>query len=173
MHSTTDFTAVRQRLSVVYDPELVHAAGHQLVDQLSEHLRRVQAGEGDVLPWCDPDKAVQEATSCLERYRSSHVDRQQVVRNFSELVSLMLSRGQNLHNPRYIGHQVPASAPVAKTEPEPVDETKPDSIEARERQLKTLVEESDAAVVAECGERALAPTTETIRQLEESGDAIW
>jgi L-2,4-diaminobutyrate decarboxylase len=35
-----------------------------------------------------------------------------LVTQFEELVRLSLSRGQNLHHPRYVGHQVPASLPL-------------------------------------------------------------
>ncbi len=34
-------------------------------------------------------------------------------KRFGELVNEMLSRGHNLHDPRYLGHQVPASIPLA------------------------------------------------------------
>ena len=33
--------------------------------------------------------------------------------HFARLVQMMLDRGLNLHDPRYIGHQVPAPVPLA------------------------------------------------------------
>ena len=113
MLTSVDITEARQRIGAAYDPELVRSAGHRLVDHLAEHFHRVEACEGDVLPWREPAQNVQEAKQCLEHYVSSEADRQQITDRFCELAALMLQRGHNLHNPRYIGHQVPASAPLA------------------------------------------------------------
>ncbi len=98
---------------MAYDPELVREAGHRLVDQLAEHYRSVQAGEGDVLPWRDPAVNVDEATRCLDQHLREPGNREQVVEQFAALIALMLQRGHNLHHPHYIGHQVPASTPLA------------------------------------------------------------
>jgi L-2,4-diaminobutyrate decarboxylase len=103
----------RQRIASAYDPELVRGAGHRLIDQLTEHLGRAQACRGDVLPWRDPLANVQEATDWLERGLPTGAERERILQHFSEIVAVMLQRGHNLHDPRYIGHQVPASVPLA------------------------------------------------------------
>ncbi len=120
--------AARERIAVAYDPNLFAEAGHRLTDLLSEHLIRVGRLEGAVLPWVDPPQAVRDATAQLLETAwdegavqdTSHtpVDDHISVpdrfpQEFARLVSLMLERGLNLHDPRYIGHQVPAPVPIA------------------------------------------------------------
>lgn len=113
MLASSEFSAAQQRIAAAYDPEVVRGAGHRLVDQLVEHFHHVQACDGVVLPWREPAENVKAAARCLERFRTGAAERQQVVERFSELVAVMLRRGHNLHDPRYIGHQVPASVPLA------------------------------------------------------------
>ena len=48
----------------------------------------------------------------IQQAPQGEVDQQQLVDQFAHIVETMLQRGQNLHNPRYIGHQVPASVPL-------------------------------------------------------------
>ncbi len=113
MCAPSEFSAAQQRVKAAYDPELVRDAGHRMVEQLAEHFHRVQASDGVVLPWREPAENVREAIQCLDRVVTRAVDRGQVVDQFSDLIALMLRRGHNLHDPRYIGHQVPAPAPLA------------------------------------------------------------
>ncbi len=113
MTTAPDISAARQRIAAAYDPELVRQAGHGLVDQLAEHFHAVQASQGAVLPWRDPAQNVHDAAHCLDQYLANPLSRNQVVEQFAKLVALMLERGHNLHDPRYIGHQVPASVPLA------------------------------------------------------------
>lgn len=113
MLTSCELTAAQQRIASAYDPELVRGAGHQLVDQLAEHFRGVEASEGAVLPWYKPAENVREAAEWLEEALPAQADRDQLVARFRDLVALMLERGNHLHDPRYIGHQVPASAPLA------------------------------------------------------------
>ena len=113
MPMNSEMSEARQRIASAYDPELLRGAGHRLIDQLAAHLRDVQACRGAVLPWRDPAANVAEAASWLERSLPAGAERERVLQHFSELVALMLQRGHNLHDPRYIGHQVPASVPLA------------------------------------------------------------
>ncbi len=113
MLSSSEMSEARQRIAAAYDPELLRGAGHRLIDQLAAHLRDVQACRGAVLPWRDPAANVEEAASWLDRSLPAGAECERVLQHFSELVALMLQRGHNLHDPRYIGHQVPASVPLA------------------------------------------------------------
>jgi len=103
----------RQRIRAAYDPQLLREAGHVLVETLADHLDTVQAGCGPVLPWRSPPDLVREAAQVRESFLPPGVDRTTLVEHFRQLVARMLDRGLNLHHPRYIGHQVPASVPVA------------------------------------------------------------
>ncbi|MCU0960381.1 MAG: aminotransferase class I/II-fold pyridoxal phosphate-dependent enzyme [Pirellulaceae bacterium] len=113
MSTGADMAAARQRIAAAYDPELFQEAGQRLIAQLSAHLRKVQAADGSVLPWRDPAANVAEAASYLAAEPLNPCQREQLADRFAQLVALMLRRGHNLHDPRYIGHQVPASVPLA------------------------------------------------------------
>ena len=80
---------------------------------LSEHLRSVMAGETAVLNWQEPVAAIAEAEAFLHPSAVGQLSDQERTRKFESLLQKMLASGQNLHHPRYIGHQVPASVPVA------------------------------------------------------------
>lgn len=113
MLKSDEFTAARRRIAAAYDPQLVRGAGHRLIDQLSEHFEEVQASKNEVLPWRHPAENIADAGHALDGVETPSGDAEGVVERFSELVRLMLARGHNLHDPRYIGHQVPASTPLA------------------------------------------------------------
>src|SRR5258708_4180789 len=111
----------RQRIEAAYDPRLVQAAGRTLADLLSRHLGKVQRCESAVLNWADPQTYTAEAAliadSEEQRAKSEGpiegLSAEDLARRFGELVRISLSRGINLHDPRYVGHQVPASIPIA------------------------------------------------------------
>ena len=105
-----DLSAARERIAAAYEPRLLEEAGHRLAGLLAAHLARAERSEGSVLPWTDPPEAVREASTLL---KSSPVAGESVPDGFVRLVTAMLQRGLNLHDPRYIGHQVPASVPLA------------------------------------------------------------
>ncbi len=104
-------------IDLAYDPALFQAAGETLVNQLTQHLARTQAGEGPVLPWTDPRDNLAAARAQLAGDglgRPAAVDSvESGARRFGELVKLALARGHNLHHPHYVGHQVPAAIPIA------------------------------------------------------------
>ena len=112
------------------------AAGHRLVELLAAHLDGAERGLGPVLPWVDPPQGIAQASALLHRSCGERRDgppeeqiecgpRTAFARSaraepgatssddFAQLVTTMLQRGLNLHNPRYVGHQVPAPVPLA------------------------------------------------------------
>ncbi len=102
-------TAAQQRIQVAFDPQLLEITGHQLIDQLAQHLRQLQASEKSVLNWTDPAQLINTAQKSLSQHRPT----QDIAQAFTELLHEALSRGNNLHDPCYVGHQVPASVPLA------------------------------------------------------------
>ncbi|MEE9602128.1 MAG: aminotransferase class I/II-fold pyridoxal phosphate-dependent enzyme [Thermoguttaceae bacterium] len=103
-------TEARRRIQAAFDPQLLKAAGHRLADMLGEHIGRIEQSEGAVLNWREPQENVDLAAAKLDEPNDAN---QPAVEKFAQLVRLMLDRGLNLHNPRYIGHQVPAPVPIA------------------------------------------------------------
>ena len=102
----------RKRIEAAYSPALFRDAGERLVAQLADHLQTVQASGKDVLPWCSPQENIARARQSLDEALAPDCPRDQLAARFAELAETMLSRGHNLHDPRYIGHRVPASLPV-------------------------------------------------------------
>lgn len=111
--STDDLSEARRRIAAVYDPQLFREAGCRLIDLLADHLARVESGQGPVLPWRPPAENIREAAALLDAAVGPTADRQALTGQFARLVATSLSHGHNLHHPRYIGHQVAASMPVA------------------------------------------------------------
>src|SRR5688572_2124638 len=94
----------RPNLAAAYDPEHFRRLGHQLVDQLADHLARATRREGPVLPWAPP------ATN-LERFPADFSE--QPSGDLSALLARVLDASHHLHHPRYVGHQVSAPVPLA------------------------------------------------------------
>ena len=103
--------AARARIAPAYDAGLFREAGHALTDALADHLGGVMNGDGPVLNWNSPDDNIAAATAAL-RGEPVAAD-EEVAGRVRGLVGEVLKRGQNLHSPRYVGHQVPASVPIA------------------------------------------------------------
>ena len=108
----TALDEARERIRAAYDPALFAEAGRRLVALLSDHLEAVQASEGVVLNWADPPANVARAAKIAAPETQPQTP-EAYAGLFGELVQLMLARGHNLHDPRYLGHQVPASVPIA------------------------------------------------------------
>jgi L-2,4-diaminobutyrate decarboxylase len=111
-----DLTAARARVQAAYDPTAFETASVRLMATLADHLRRVESRDSKVLNWSDPATLVREARVWLDRLQNDSPapygnDRLAAV--ISDIASQSLARGQNLHHPRYVGHQVPASVPLA------------------------------------------------------------
>lgn len=101
------------RIRQAFSPGNLKELGHRLADILGRHMESVQASEGDVLNWNEPPENCRLASQFLDVESPSQDASKSLVDRFEELVSEMLVRGNNLHDPRYIGHQVPASIPLA------------------------------------------------------------
>jgi L-2,4-diaminobutyrate decarboxylase len=116
--------AARERIAAVYDAAALREAGMSLVDILAEHFAAVESRATKVLNWNPPAAQIEVARRHLEN------DRAQIPLPFREglgegstgsalksrfafLLRESLSRGQNLHHPHYVGHQVPAPIPLA------------------------------------------------------------
>lgn len=118
MTADRDPSAARQRIEAAFSPELIGQLGHLLADRLAAHFEQVEHSEGVVLNWAPPPPNVALAHEALDGPPLDPVAGgegfvTELQQRFGELVEQMLSHGNNLHDPRYIGHQVPASSPIA------------------------------------------------------------
>lgn len=77
---------------------------------IADHLRDSISGNDIVLNWAEPADSVAAAEKLLH---ARNAETGQTGNDFADLLKVMLSSGQNLHHPGYIGHQVPASVPIA------------------------------------------------------------
>lgn len=80
---------------------------------MARHLDHMLSGDSPVLNWQDPSQAVALAESFLSSTQQAAQPAADRKQRFTMLLEQMLACGQNLHNPRYVGHQVPASVPMA------------------------------------------------------------
>ncbi|MGD9854114.1 MAG: aspartate aminotransferase family protein [Planctomycetaceae bacterium] len=108
----------RSRIDAAFSPDLIRRLAHDLADRLGAHFQDVTAGRGRVLNWAAPAENVAAARRWLEGRPLDAAAGQDsfgddVAERFGRLVQTILTRGNNLHDPRYIGHQVPASSPIA------------------------------------------------------------
>ncbi len=94
-----------------YSSDVFEAASMEWQRVLSSHMQRVSAGDSPVLNWADPQIAIRDAESWLTR-STAHAS-SPLIERLSAILQKMLKSGQNLHHPHYIGHQVPASVPLA------------------------------------------------------------
>ncbi len=115
----SDLAQQRKLIAAAYDPRLVREAGKRMAESLAEHFSGVQNGEGPVLNWEQPSRNIELARAQIE---AGQIDRERassaqelnsLLDRFDELLKQSLARGQNLHHPHYVGHQVPASIPLA------------------------------------------------------------
>jgi L-2,4-diaminobutyrate decarboxylase len=116
--TANDLSAARARIAAVYDPSALEAAGTRLMQVLAEHFQKVESGEGKVLHWVDPATRVNDARNFLDSIplpvrEKSRESSSSISKRLEELTRESLARGQNLHHPHYVGHQVPAPIPLA------------------------------------------------------------
>ena len=90
-------------LDEAFDPERFRDEGHRVVDLLADMLRSEAAGEGAVLPWASPE----DEMAYWEGRMAGPPQRP------SEFIAEVIARSIKLHHPRYMGHQVCASAPAS------------------------------------------------------------
>lgn len=122
---TNELAAARARITTAYDPAVLEVAGVQLVQTLAEHFRHVESRDAKVLNWNEPAALIREAQEYLHNaslpfregqgegsdYRASQPDA--IATRIAQIARESLARGQNLHHPHYVGHQVPAPVPLA------------------------------------------------------------
>lgn len=113
MSDSDEMREARKRVARAYDPELLRVAGHRLAELVADHLGRAEACGRAVLPWCEPAENVRCAAATLDQAAGPDAGRAELADRFAGLVQMMLDRGHNLHDPRYIGHQVASSVPLA------------------------------------------------------------
>ena len=106
---TTAFPDTPAAVTAAYDPRLLAEAGQRLATRLAETLQAMQGGHQQVLPSETPQEMVQLAESFLQQHKPAGDSSQR----FDTLITTALSRGIALHNPRYVGHQVPPPVPLA------------------------------------------------------------
>ncbi len=116
------------RIAAAYAPETLQTAATHMAALLAAHFRHVQGGEGPVLPWNDPEQLVLSARRLM--LQGDHSDllndlagatdaaaarqtQDQVACAVGQLAAAVLAHGHQLHHPHYVGHQVPASLPLA------------------------------------------------------------
>lgn len=110
---TLNETTAIKRIRAAFDPTLLRDAGARLIDRLADQLETVQSCDSPVLNWIEPQPNAEFAAGLLPRGENASLEPEQLLERFSELVATTLSRGNNLHHPHYVGHQVPASIPIA------------------------------------------------------------
>lgn len=104
----------RRRVAAVYSPDTFSKLATAWTQLLAKHLRSVMASEERVLNWNDPLVNIAAAGDFLDGGDPRDIiDVVRAESRFRELASESLKRGQNLHDPRYIGHQVPPPSPIA------------------------------------------------------------
>ncbi|MEZ6048499.1 MAG: hypothetical protein R3C11_23585 [Planctomycetaceae bacterium] len=105
-----------KRVQAAFAPTLFEELSRNWRDILVTHLQQVANRETPVLNWDLPPTNIALARNLLETADHPELDHssiEQLTERFRQLCLTALSHGQNLHHPRYIGHQVPASVPVA------------------------------------------------------------
>jgi L-2,4-diaminobutyrate decarboxylase len=117
MHSEPfNLNAARARISAAYDPDAIEAAGVRLMSVLADHMRQVQARNASSLDWAHPESLISEATLFLKSAPNRAAEPpncETITDSVARLAFTALARGHNLHHPHYMGHQVPASVPLA------------------------------------------------------------
>lgn len=100
------------RIAALYSDATFALAADEWAKLLVEHFRKLQTREMRVLNWMEPEESVAAASQSLwSDGWPEHMP--EWLHEFSRLVTQTLASGQNLHHPRYVGHQVPASIPIA------------------------------------------------------------
>ena len=89
-------------LHKAYDPDQFRKEGHELVEQLANYLENAMSGKTEkVIDWKEPDDLYEK----WKDYINKDVSSQQF---FNDLIEQSIQ----LHNPRYMGHQVAVPLPV-------------------------------------------------------------
>lgn len=122
--SKLELSTAQQRISTLYDPRTLEAASRRVMTLLVEHFHSVESGDAKVLNWNPPTEQIALARQFMDesnvRTLSSHDEPSNgrshaswLHDRIAQLTRDSLARGQNLHHPRYVGHQVPPPIPLA------------------------------------------------------------
>lgn len=96
-------TILPDSLKNVYDPATFRRLGHQMVDQLADHLEAMQRdAPGKVLAYQTPDEALD---FWQQHLASDH--------SMETIFSAVFAGSIKVHHPNYVGHQVSVPAPIA------------------------------------------------------------
>ncbi len=90
--------------AAAYDAEHFRQLGHQLVDQLANHLARTTRREGAVLPWAPPETHLKGFPAHFPEEPTGDAP---------AFFARVMEHSHHLHHPRYVGHQVSAPVPLA------------------------------------------------------------
>lgn len=105
------FNANSELLNQAYSSSLFKVALEEWQKLLTTHMQQLAERQAPVLNWADPGPAIEDAFAWMQKSGDDSVS--SVLERMSAILTKMLSSGQNLHHPHYIGHQVPASVPLA------------------------------------------------------------
>lgn len=108
---TTGFMNCSPDIKKYFSPEETHRLTAELARCLSHYYAECQAKTGRTVPPLTPDHYVQMATSAMAS--SSSDQKNPSPARFFELATMALSNGHHLHDPRYMGHQVPPVVPAS------------------------------------------------------------
>jgi L-2,4-diaminobutyrate decarboxylase len=104
----------RRRVAAVYSAETFSRLSEAWREQLTAHLASVTNSRERVLNWNDPPANIRTAGELLDAGNAQGgFELAGMAERFRDLAGEALRRGQNLHDPRYIGHQVPPPSPIA------------------------------------------------------------
>ncbi len=105
-------TSISPLIQAAYSPSVFSSLAELWRQKLSRHLTEVATGATRVLNWRDPEENLVAANRWMDA-PITNVSNPAIADAAGQLMESMLSAGQNLHHPHYIGHQVPPSIPLA------------------------------------------------------------
>lgn len=93
-----------KKFKKAYDATTFRQQGHDVVDLLADYLSEATQGKLPTIPYQTPDEAL---AFWQEDFAKAKIN------NPNELFGNVIARSMHTHSPRYIGHQVTATMPVA------------------------------------------------------------
>jgi len=93
---------MRTPLQEAFDPEHFRKLGHELIELLADFLNSAHSGQRKVINWKEPAEQ-------LKYWEHNALQQQTPAALFSDILENSIS----IHNPKYIGHQVGPTLPIA------------------------------------------------------------